>query len=367
MRLTTRSLPTRRTRLWAAPVVLALGPLLLIAAACGSGPENANSTGKVTTSASTALSKSSKRPPRGSGPENANSTGTVTSSASTALSTSSKHTTQYSFEFFDVPGATSTEPSSINDLGDVVGDYSDATGVFHGFTRSKGGSITTIDVDGAVETSALGNNDWGDIVGGFVSASGDQFGFMRSARGTTTVIDFEPFPGIAETYVGAINNRREMVGGYGPDFDIGFLLRDGRFTALPDPPGSSVPAFTFPYGINDFGVITGQFLDTNGDSHGYVLRGTHYTQVDFSDGTQSGLSNVNDLGQTPGIYVGADGLLHGFIFDTTRNISVPFDCPLGYSTVFFGINNRGQLAGSCRTVANGPRHGVIATPVKSDE
>jgi hypothetical protein len=345
MRLTHGFGAGRFLGLRATNAILVLTPLLLISA-CGSGLETANGTAKSTTSASAAPTPSLE-----------------------SLSASSKHPTQYSFEFFDPPGSTNTQAWGINDFGTVVGEYEDAAGTVHGFVRSKGGSITTIDVDGAIQTEIFGNNDLGDIVGTFFSASGDEFGFMRTAHGATTVIDFKPFPGTAETYVGAINNRREMVGSYyGSTFTNGsaFLLRDGNFTPLADPPGSA-PMQNFAGGINDFGVITGNFLDANGGNHGYVKIGAHYRTVDFPGGTSSALNAVNDLGQAAGFYVGADGFFHGFTFDTIKNLPVPYDCPLGYSTVGFGINNRGQIAGGCRLVAGGARHGFIATPLRSGE
>src|SRR2546429_1760248 len=47
----------------------------------------------------------------------------------------------------DVPGASSTQAKGINPEGDIVGEYSNATGT-HGFLLSKG-NFTTIDVPGA--------------------------------------------------------------------------------------------------------------------------------------------------------------------------------------------------------------------------
>ena len=361
MRFTNDLLAIRLLSLGTATAILVLTPLLLISA-CGSGLDTADSTAKSRTSDPATLTKGSRHATL---LEKAN----TTASDSAALPTSLKHPTQYSFEFFDPPGSTFTRAWGINDFGIVVGEYADAAEVLHGFVRSKAGSITTIDVDGAAQTEVFGNNDLGDIVGTFFNASGDEFGFMRTASGTTTVIEFEPFTGNAETYVGAINNRREMVGSYyGPTFANGtaFRLRDGTFTPLTDPPGSA-PMQNFAGGINDFGVITGNFLDTSGGNHGYFLRGTHYRTVDFPGATYSSLNAINDLGRATGTSIGADGLFHGFIYDTNTNISAPYDCPLGYSTIGSGINNRGQIAGCCRLVAGGPFHGFIATPVKSDE
>jgi hypothetical protein len=196
----------------------------------------------------------------------------------------------------------------------------------------------------------------------FLHASGDEFGFMRTASGTTTVIESEPFTGNAETYVGAINNRREMVGSYRSDLANGTA---GYATETSPSDGSSRFSATEFFGeINDFGVIT----VISGYAAVIMVRlGTHYRTVDFPGATSSSLNAVNDLGRATGTSIGADGFFHGFIYDTNTNIPVPYDCPLGYSTIGSGINNRGQIAGCCRLVAGGPFHGFIATPVKSDE
>ena len=69
--------------------------------------------------------------------------------------------TIYSFTTIDVPGASLTEGFGINDSGQIVGDFFDATGS-HGFLDT-GGSFTTIDVPGSV-TQTRGINDSGQIV-----------------------------------------------------------------------------------------------------------------------------------------------------------------------------------------------------------
>jgi cell envelope opacity-associated protein A len=54
----------------------------------------------------------------------------------------------------------------------------------------------------------------------------------------------------------------------------GFLRTpDGKFTTFEAPGADRTPGSlngTFPYGINDQGVITGYYLDANNVSHGFV-------------------------------------------------------------------------------------------------
>jgi uncharacterized membrane protein len=65
----------------------------------------------------------------------------------------------------------------INNAGQIVGLFSDATGG-HGFFRDSGGLFTTLDVPGR-PTFALGINDAGQIVGDFNDAAGTH-GFLAT-------------------------------------------------------------------------------------------------------------------------------------------------------------------------------------------
>ncbi len=73
------------------------------------------------------------------------------------------------------PGAKATSAWDINPRGEIVGQYTDATGV-HGFILT-GSSWTTIDFPGATVTRVNGINAAGDIVGAYV-AGGHTHGFL---------------------------------------------------------------------------------------------------------------------------------------------------------------------------------------------
>jgi probable HAF family extracellular repeat protein len=53
-----------------------------------------------------------------------------------------------------------------------VGSYDDDTGT-HGFFRDTDGTFTTLDFPGATGTGAGGINNDGDIVGGYTDATGN--------------------------------------------------------------------------------------------------------------------------------------------------------------------------------------------------
>ncbi len=181
----------------------------------------------------------------------------------------------------DFPGANLTEATGVNDDGQVVGDYRDAGGKFHGFFWDAG-LFLTIDVpfSEGTTTAATAINNVGQIVGYYfdniVTASfpnGHTHGFLYDS-GTFTAFDFPD--GLATLPVD-VNDQGQILGIYGDANFVGrsFLLQDGSFTSF-DVPFSDVYA-TQVSGINNKGQIVGRYLEYNsGDpvnpflSHGFI-------------------------------------------------------------------------------------------------
>jgi probable HAF family extracellular repeat protein len=114
------------------------------------------------------------------------------------------------FTPIDVPGATDTTASGINERGQIVGVYRDAGGVdcpttgvgCHGFLLDEG-AFTPIDVPGTAGTQAGAINRRGQIVGFFIDTTGTFHGFLLD-QGTFTRIDV---PGATATLATEINDR----------------------------------------------------------------------------------------------------------------------------------------------------------------
>ncbi len=75
------------------------------------------------------------------------------------------------------PGSVSTQALGVNDLGEIVGDYTLADGDMFGFL-DKGGVFSTIDPFGSHVLTANGINDLGQIVGFYTAADGNTIGFI---------------------------------------------------------------------------------------------------------------------------------------------------------------------------------------------
>ncbi len=177
--------------------------------------------------------------------------------------------------------------TSIDQAGQVVG----ASSVFaiHGFLEN-GGVYTNPDVPGSApaSTGASGINDTGQIVGGFLDASNQAIGFMLSG-GDDPVLD-DPAAGTGGTAasginaVGTSNRRHDDVdsGGAFTTVDVSGASLDGSFNALAsvesrgkyaaldDPLG--YVGLTYASGTNDLGQVAGGFQD--GGHPGFVVTGT---------------------------------------------------------------------------------------------
>jgi hypothetical protein len=169
------------------------------------------------------------------------------------------------------PGAVDTSANGINKSGEIVG-YWDSGGDGHGFLLSKG-VFTSIDVPGAIITGASGINQTGEIVGVYYNGDGSSHGYLLQ-NGTFTTIDYPG--GYSQNYLGGINDQGVIVGGYGEPTTINgvsyawehaFIYQNGQFTKADAPFGP--PAATQPFGINNSGMIVGEYVDNSGTVYGY--------------------------------------------------------------------------------------------------
>ena len=159
------------------------------------------------------------------------------------------------FTRLDFPALGRSQAFGINDRGQVVGEYKDSAGKFHGYLWDRG-RFVTIDVPGAIDTSAVGITDRGQILFGYSDDRSPLRGAVLS-KGVFTRFDA---PGAQITFPFGLNDRGQIVGVSGDPADPttlrGFLLAKGAkgpFTTI-SRPGASV---TVPTGINSRGQIVG--------------------------------------------------------------------------------------------------------------
>lgn len=237
------------------------------------------------------------------------------------------------YSSFDVPGASGfTDPAGINSKGQIVGSYL-LNNVSHGFLLS-GATFTTIDPPGAHGSGASGINRNGDIVGSYAqnhlfspntaATNGTGHGFLLKG-GVFTTIDF---PGATYTEAWRIDDAGNIIGRYqtGDGKYRIYLLSNGTFTSITVVPGSVQTAFFELGGFNLNGDIAAAycsstpcpwgfqgFFKTNGIVHGFLLSGGVYTTIDFPGATASGVFGLDSFDDIVGTYIDSSGTVHGFL------------------------------------------------------
>ena len=246
------------------------------------------------------------------------------------------------FTTFDVPGVGGygTTPRALNLEGAVVGVYTDSNYSFHAFLRSPDGKFTTwIGPDACTGNGSEGCygsggsniNAFGTIAGGFEDNGGNfvHHSFVRNTEGKLKTFDV---PGAGTgSYQGTgcpgcdlgLNQWGAIAGIYSDANSVnhGFLRGpDGKFTTF-DAPGAGTASYQgtgcfsdCPVSLNDWGAITGIYIDANYVSHGYLRspEGKIVT-VDPVGSTYTFPAGINDLGSITGYYIDANGVYHGFL------------------------------------------------------
>ena len=261
---------------------------------------------------------------------------------------------------FDFPGAINTQATAITPSGDIVGRYTSADGVLHGFLLSDD-RFTSIDYPSAVSTDVDWINPRGDIVGSYIDRNGVTHGLLLR-RGRFSSIDY---PGAVFTQVYGIGATGEMVGIWNDTQGAlrGFLAQDGHFTPF-DFPGASGSLPT----MIAAGTLTGGYFSPSG-THGFSVRYGEYQTIDCPGGTFTFLSGIDPEGNMVGGFGTPDGHYHGALIKDNNCIRVDF--PGSTDTYANGSNAQGDVVGRYID-ANGITHGYLlrhyietATPVYS--
>jgi photosystem II stability/assembly factor-like uncharacterized protein len=118
-------------------------------------------------------------------------------------------------------------------------------------------------------------------------------------------------------------------------------------TATPETLTSdSNSATTLPYGINDASQVADSWVDTSNNFHGFLYDNNAWTPLDHSGTKDTGIRGINGIGQFVGYYVDGKGNGHGFVYSNTDGWT-DFNCAGQSSSWLTGINNNGQVIGTC--------------------
>ena len=323
---------------------------------------------------------------------------TVTAACVLALSAGSSAAQSFNYYSIDVPCgacpggiARRTAAGGINPAGDIVGVYTDAVGVQHGFLRSRG-QFTTIDVPGelagvagTLPTVARGISPSGEIVGSYTApvssaprdspaycpAAGSAActkGFLYSRGQFFTVL----FPGHPGAVPGRITPDGSIYGCF-HDFDVMASMfsaswtRSGTTSMAAGGGDVADPSMSFPNSMHggatpDGRTIVGFYTDMmTGQQHGYVLQNGVFQSYDVFPSIRTVVWDINPREQFVGTFDDTSGRRHGFLQRPDGSAPIAVDYPGAVATVAMGINPAGAIVGQY-TDTSGRTHGFLTTP-----
>lgn len=294
------------------------------------------------------------------------------------------------FKEINVPGAPYTPglgpiAVAISDTGAVLGEYQDANDVWHGFVATPNGVVTTIDAPGAGTGASQGTfplaiNSAGTIVGIDWDSNDVQHGFIRTPDGKITTFN-APGAGTGAgqgTILADIASSGELAGDLVDSNNAthGYLIAPNGAITMVNVPGAGTGAGqgTFiptGYALNAAGAITGEYIDANGVSHGYVRAPNgKITRFDGPGaGTAAGEGTIgwaiNPSGEVVGDFTDANMVAHGYVRAPDGKITT-FDAPgagtaAGEGTTAWAIDPSGVTAGFFED-ASMVSHGFVRAP-----
>jgi uncharacterized membrane protein len=234
----------------------------------------------------------------------------------------------------------------INDAGLIVGDIIVGDNSAEGFGLA-GKQAHLFSLSGSTQTIPSDINNRGEVVGSYTDAEQVNHGFLHDASGFHTI----DYPGQSEnpsTGAAAINDKGAIVGLFGVYFGPGssqssFLLQDGHFTEIIFPGAALTQAAS----INNEGEIAGVYATLGSDNalifHGFYWNEGMFSTVEYPGATGTSLNGINDSGISIGIYEDAIGLSHPFAFKDGQFFALSF--PTTDTIQIYGVNNKNQIVG----------------------
>ncbi|MGA9643111.1 MAG: hypothetical protein WBQ72_17065 [Terriglobales bacterium] len=194
----------------------------------------------------------------------------------------------FKFKKIAVPKTEQTSIYGINNSGAMVGYYMDKTGTIHGLLLLNGEVTNIDDPNGVCCTEPINVSSNGTIVGNYGTFIEGNQAIASFVYQNGQFSDVGP-TGCLNSAAAGINDSGEIVGWCTDSSDVvhGYLQNSEGITFL-DYPGAN--DFTLAWGINNAGLVTLQWIDSNGN----------YEGATYNSATQeySGPINVPGAAQT---------------------------------------------------------------------
>ncbi|MGP0068787.1 MAG: PEP-CTERM sorting domain-containing protein [Isosphaeraceae bacterium] len=281
----------------------------------------------------------------------------------------------YQFTNFDGPNpnnvaGTMTNINGISNTGNVVGFTTADNLSFNNFVANplKSTTATSVELSGSsLASMANGINSSGTVVG----FDGNMSAFSIPNGGTPST--FIPPDGTSAFALG-INDHGVIVGQYSTATGTtpGFILNGNTYTTVNAPSG---PDVVNAQGINNNGLVVGFYVGNDDEDHGFIahassamngsLTGTAVSDPNVPNFLFSQILGVNDYGIAVGYYEDTSFSQHGFFYNTNTGQYTFLDDPNAANiggteiTQITGINDSGEITGFY-VGSDGLAHGFVA-------
>lgn len=221
-------------------------------------------------------------------------------------------------------------------------------------------------------------NYGGLIVGYFTSTTGPVRGYERFPNGNLqTLIDpldvegpggHDPFiPG--ETYAEGVNDQGVIVGQFWDSTTLqyaGFFLYKGKYTTYNVPNYFNTSVIGINDDVTDFCGSVQTSSSFTSPIEAFVSDGGTVTVFTVPNAIQTQAVAINNFDQVLGYYEDANNVFHGFIRDRQGNLIYPIDPPGASTTAFkgtvpLGLNDFGFISGHFWDSSN-KEHGFVRAP-----
>ncbi|HEX4080021.1 MAG TPA: hypothetical protein VHX61_14240 [Rhizomicrobium sp.] len=227
----------------------------------------------------------------------------------------------------------------INDTNVTTGSYLDASGNDHGFIGPFDGKDYTSFDDPGGATEPRGIND-GSITDGYDTGTLDEW--YRTAKGKLTAITMK---GTQLTQLAQeINKAGVFAGDYtntSGDY-VGYLGKKSKYTS--DIKLSISNTGYAGRAIDTAGDLGGWYLDSSGTMHGFLIMGKKATSIDYPDAVYTVVEGLNDNGLLTGQWEDSSGVIQGFVYDIKAKKFTDINYPGSTLTQVWGINNNDVIA-----------------------
>jgi uncharacterized membrane protein len=169
----------------------------------------------------------------------------------------------------------------------------------------------------------------------------------NAADNPTLKFKFKKFnvPGGIDTNAGGINNKGVLVGQFTDNNLIlhGFILNGKKVTKLDDPKGTAGTTGASNLALNGPIAVVGTYTSsTTGNPMGFLYKGGKYTDIPGPSGSIASTANaINDHGDIVGAYFDSAAVQHGYVLKGTKYTTL--DPPGSSAPSGNGINNKGDV------------------------